>query len=259
MGKLSSLAYSTRPDICFDVKTLSNKFNKATKRDLQMAMKRMMKVKSEQVSLKYSNIGKDLRDWVLVGHGDAGIRSMADKVTSVGGYVILLCNAATNACCVLGWKSKKIKRKVISSLAGEALAMISMIGELVYTKAILEQIFGERVRTIPTIVMTDSKNLAEAIKSSSLVEDSWLIPDIAVIKEALENRTVTEVRRIPGSEMLADCLTKKGASGAALLEVLNSGVYIIPSGSEKSNDDPTPETTEERKNTKTSLLEPISN
>ena len=67
--------------------------------------------------MKYSNLGKDLVDWVLIGHGDAGIKSMNDKITSVGGYVLLLCNSRTNACCVLGWKSKKIKRKVISSLA----------------------------------------------------------------------------------------------------------------------------------------------
>ena len=107
--------------------------------------------------------------------------------------------------------------------------MIAMIGELVYMKAVLEQFFGERVKRVPTVVMTDSKNLFEAIKSTSLVEDSWLIPDIAIIKEALENNTITEVRRVPGTEMLADCLTKKGLSGSSLLDVLKSGVDLVPS------------------------------
>ena len=197
-----------------------------------------------------------MNEWVLVGHRDAGIKSMTDKVTSVGGYVILLCNKVTNACCVLGWKSMKIKRKVLSSLAGETLAMIAMIGELVYMKAVLEQIFGERVKRVPTVVMTDSKNLFEAIKSTSLVEDSWLIPDIAIIKEALENNTITEVRRVPGSEMLADCLTKKGASGSSLLDVLKSGVYLIPSGCENSTNNGrrgTGRETEETKNDERNL------
>ena len=155
---------------------------------------------------------------------------MNDKSTSVGGYVVLLSNKETKACCVLGWKSKKIKRKVVSSLAGETLAMIALKGELVYSKSVLEQMFGRRVHKIPTIVMTDSKNLTEAIKSTSLVDDAWLIPDIAVVKEALENKTISEVRRVPGTQMLADCLTKNGASGASLLEVLKSGLYSVPDG-----------------------------
>ena len=60
IGKLSSLAYSSRPDICFDVKRLSTKLNNATKKDLQTALKRMMKVKAEKVSMKYPSLGKDL-------------------------------------------------------------------------------------------------------------------------------------------------------------------------------------------------------
>ena len=62
------------------------------------------------------------------------------------------------------------------------------------------------------------------------MDDPWLIPDIAVIKEAVENKTVTEVRRVAGDEMLVDCLTKVGASGANLLEVLRTGEYVLPGG-----------------------------
>ena len=113
----------------------------------------------------------------------------------------MLCNKKTGKCCVLGWKSKQIKRKVISSLAGETLAMIGVIGELVYTKAVLEQLYGKRVYDMENIVITDSKNLSEAINSTSLVDDPWLIPDIAVIKEAVENKTVTEVRRLAREEI----------------------------------------------------------
>ena len=141
-----------------------------------------------------------------------------------------LCNTENNRCCILSWKSKKIRRKVISSLAGEALAMIVTIGEIVYTRAVLEQLYGNRVNMIPSIVVTDSKNLEEAIQSTSLVEDSWLVPDIAVIKEAVEEKTVTHVRRVKSQEMLANCLTKAGASGTELLNVLRIGEYKLPGG-----------------------------
>ena len=153
-------------------------------------------MKSEETFLKYPDLGMDISEWILVGHGDCGVKSMPDKITSVGGYVVTLRNKRTNACCVLVWKSKKIRRKVISTLAGEALAMIGVIGEIVYTKAVLVQMFGTRANDIPTLVLSDCKNLTQAIKSTSLVEDPWLIPDIAIIKDALEYKKSAEVNEV---------------------------------------------------------------
>ena len=49
----------------------------------------------------------------------------------------------------------------MSSLAGEALAMVAAVGEVVYNQAILSQIYGDIVDTLPVIVITDSKNLYE--------------------------------------------------------------------------------------------------
>ena len=54
---------------------------------------------------------------------------------------------------------------------GETLAIIATLGELVYTKAVLKQLIGTRIHKIPTLVITDSKNLEEAIYSTSLMED----------------------------------------------------------------------------------------
>ena len=62
IGKLTSLAYSTRPDICFELKLLSTKLNNATRKDLQMSYKKILKVKSEIVSIKYPNLGKSQID-----------------------------------------------------------------------------------------------------------------------------------------------------------------------------------------------------
>ena len=94
---------------------------------------------------------------------------------------------------------------------------------MVYNKSILRQMFGKKVDEIPVIVFTDSKNLHESIHSTSMVEDAWLIPDIAIIKEAIEQGTVTSIRRVSSGEMLANCLTKQGASAEQLLDVLKTG------------------------------------
>jgi hypothetical protein len=56
IGKLTSLAHTSRPDICFDVKMLSSRFGKATKKDLQTACKKMIKVKSETTTMRFPNL-----------------------------------------------------------------------------------------------------------------------------------------------------------------------------------------------------------
>ena len=40
----------------------------------------------------------------------------------------MLCKMKNTNACVLKWKSKKMRSKVVSSLAGETMAMINMIG-----------------------------------------------------------------------------------------------------------------------------------
>ena len=129
---------------------------------------------------------------------------------------------------VLSWRAKKIRRVVNSSLAGEALAIVDTIGEIVYMKSMLKHIFGDRVERMPVIVMTDSQNLYAAVHSSSLVEDAWLIPDIACIQQALDNGLVTELKKVRGEEMMANCLTKKGAGAEELMAVLSTGIYDVP-------------------------------
>ena len=58
----------------------------------------------------------------------------------------------------------------------------------------------------------------------------WLIPDIAMIKEAVEKKTVSDIRRVTGKDMIANCLTKAGASAEDLLHILHTGRYSLPSG-----------------------------
>ena len=208
VAKLLYIGFQSRPDVCFEAKCLSAKFGRATKKDLKSVYKKIQKLKGESTRMFFPNLG-DVGNWVLVGYSDAGVKSMPDKVTSVGGQVVMLVNEHKQLACVLNWRSKKLVRKVVSSLAGEALAMVAMVGEIVYNKAILVQIFGVTAQTIPVVIFTDCKNLYDAVHSTSLVEDAWLIPDVAIIQEALEQKTVTSVRRVAGKDMLADCLTKE--------------------------------------------------
>ena len=103
VAKLATVAYTSRPDYCFEVKSLSCKYGKAKKSDLRAVARKIVLLKAEEpMQLKYPDMG-NVEDWILLGFGDAGIRSMTDKVTSVGGKIILLCNRKTGNAAALNW------------------------------------------------------------------------------------------------------------------------------------------------------------
>ena len=114
------------------------------------------------------------------------------------------------------------------------MALVATVGEIVYNKAILKQIYGEVIEEVPVVVYTDCRNLHEAVFSTSLVEDAWLIPDIAILKESIEKGTINNFRRVESEDMLANCLTKAGASAEKLMTVLQTGQYEIPPGVDES-------------------------
>ena len=128
VAKVLYIRYQSRPDVCFDGKCLSSKFGAATKRDLKSVYRIIQKLKGERTCMFFPNLGC-LDEWSIVGYSDAGIRNMPDRLSSVGGQVILLVNGNKNVACVLNWRSKKLVRKVTSLLAGDALAMVAMIGQ----------------------------------------------------------------------------------------------------------------------------------
>ena len=229
VSRVLHIGYLSRPDVLFEAKVLSTKFGKATKGDLKSVQKKIQKLQGIPTKMFFPDLGPT-DEWIFVGYGDAGIKSMPDKVSSVGGQVVLLANPGRSVACVLSWKSKKLVRKVVSSLAGEALAVVAAIGEIVYTKSIIHQIYGDIIEKTPVIIVTDSKNLDEAVHSSSLVEDAWLITDVAIIKDALQDGTISCLKRVQSEAMLANCLTKAGASAEQLLEVVQTGRYSVPTG-----------------------------
>ena len=176
-------------DLSFKTKVLTTQYGKATKHDLRLAGKLLQRLKAQSTQMFFPNLGES-DDWEFLGYGDAGVKSMPDRVSGCGGHVVLLFNCILKKACILRWRSKKLKRKVISSLAGEALALYDTTGEIVYIRSILRQIYGRIIDNIPTTLITDSRNLHEAIYSTSQVDDPWLIPDIAALKEALDQGTI---------------------------------------------------------------------
>ena len=165
----------------------------------------------------------NIREWTISGYGDAGFRSLPDKTSSCGGQVIVIKNRGTGAACVVSWRSRKLKRIVNSSTGAEALAINETVSELVYIKAVLTEMLGDEMLAVPLEVYTDSKNLLQASKTTSLVEDHRLRIEVAILKESLEEGELKKIEAVSGTDMIADCLTKRGASAKLLLDIVKKG------------------------------------
>ena len=75
---------------------------------------------------------------------------------------------------------------------------------------------------IPITVWTDSNNAHKSVYSTSSVEDYKLRLDIACIKENMLKENVV-VKWCRGEHMIANCLTKKGATADSLLNIISKG------------------------------------
>ena len=75
-----------------------------------------------------------------------------------------------------------------------------------------------------SIYILTPKTTEQCIINTSMVDDPRKRTEIACLKESLENKEITNFRLVPGAKMLANCLTKKGASSKELLQVIRSGL-----------------------------------
>ena len=217
-GQLNWAATQTRPDMSYTVVELSMMFNKSCLEDLKRANKSIVKLKSEQVHLRYPKLTGSLK---LVTFCDAAFRNLPDQISSGTGHIVFLADSQGRSA-PLGWKSNKAKRVVGSTVAAEGLSLQQTIDHAFYLRAILAEILKVDQLKIPIISFTDSRNLYDGIFSTKGVEDLKLRCDIAQMAESVEKEGV-ELRWIPGSRNISDCLTKKGASCAKLLETLRTG------------------------------------
>ena len=183
---------------------------------MRLAVKTLKKMKLDGTKMLFASLGHT-QDWVLQGFGDAGFKSLPDKVSSCCGYVILLSNRKTGVTSVLDWKSLRI---LGSSTAAEALAANDTLDALVYASHVLRELLGANVKDIPIELTTDCKNLHNSVHTSTLVENPRLRIDISKLKESLENKELRAFWYIAGKKMIANVLTKKGAEGVGLMSVL---------------------------------------
>ena len=111
-----------------------------------------------------------------------------------GGYIIFLANDKGRIIPIC-WNSKKIRRVVRSTLAGETFAMAERIDGAIFMSTLFTELTTGTTPApdgLPLICMTDCKSLHDALKSTKKVGEKRLSLEISNISELLERGIVKE-------------------------------------------------------------------
>ena len=223
VGRINWAVQGSRPDLGFEMIELSTKLKKGSVSDLQRANKAIKRLKDEQNSnqIVFPCLG-DLEQCKIMVFSDASHANLSDGVSSVGAHVVLLVGSDRN-CCPLAWQANKIKRVVRSTIAAEALSLQEGLENGFYLRTLLEELLALPAYTIQLEAYVDNRSVIEAIHSTKLVDDKRLRLDISAMKESLNLGQVHSVRWCPSEFQIANCMTKRGASGHHLLSVMQIG------------------------------------
>lgn len=226
IGQILWVAKQTRPDIMFDTCSLASNIKNATVQSIHDVNKVVRKLKSEKVTLKFQHLG-DNNALNLIVFSDASLGNLPDGGTQGGTLIALMGqNGKFSPLC---WQSKRIRRVVRSTLAGETLAMSDGIDNAIFLATLFSELTtgSAGLNALPLICVTDNHSLFDALKSTKQVTEKRLRLDISSIKELIQNKTIKEVLWSDTKAQLADCLTKKGASALMLLKALSEGLWSL--------------------------------
>lgn len=224
-GALNWIVRATRPDLAFEMIELSTKFKAGIVDDLVRVRKALLNTKLNKAEILIPNLG-DPKDWHIMCYTDAALGNLNDGVDSTGGHIIFLTNSKQRECAVLDWQANKIKRVVRSTLAAETLSLCDGLENALHVRSILEDTLNLHEKTIKIHGIVDNRSTVDAVKSTTVVDDKRLRREIGGVKELLERGEVSSISWVPGSDQLADVLTKRGVNNLKLLNVIQTGAFV---------------------------------
>ena len=223
VGNINWLAMNTRPDLCFDAMEMACNFGKAKIRDIKRAGRILRKAKERGMDIQFSNLGS-AKEAVIMVCAD-GSYGKLNKVDSCGGRLIALVGEGGKIC-PISWGSRKFPRPARSALAAEAQAAADAMGEGEVIRLQWEEMSGMDKETARLVLVTDSKSLQEACKTTNQLKDKRTAIDVAVLRRSVE-MSIYNIMWTPGKAQLADPLTKQGACCDMMRQALMSGQVDI--------------------------------
>ena len=221
MGQINWLAGISRPDIGFSSGQICRSSEHATVSDMVAANKLIYHIKNNQSDIVFPKL-KNLEEVYIKVYTDASYNNLKDG-GSQGGHIVFLTDGRN--CCPLSWSSTKVRRMVKSASAAETLALLDG-AESAYlqSKVIGEVIHGVRDRPVPVRCVTDNRNLFDSAHSTIVLTDKRLQLEMGIVREMLSKGEIT-LEWVTSQDQLSDVLTKKGASGSLLREVVSRGHF----------------------------------
>ena len=217
IGQLNWLANISRPEISYQVSTISAKIKTATIADIKETNKIIKLVKQNKSFITFPSL--HLPSTKVVMYSDASFNNITDG-NSQGGYIVFLSDKHNNSS-PIAWKSTKLCRVARSTSAAETLAFM----EGPDTAYFVSQT-GKESTSIPPLssitTYTDNKSLYDSTNKTNQVADRRIRVEISAIRE-MKDKDEISINWISQESQVADCLTKKGASYTNMVSALQNG------------------------------------
>ena len=215
-GRLNWVVQGARPDKAFDIIELSSKYQSAHMWDLNHDKRTYPKLREQSVNVAFPSLAS-VSDFHVKVYTDASHANLPDGMSNTYGLVVFLVDCRGHMC-PLSWRAGKIWRVVKSPLTAETRALLEGVEEAIYIRKML----SEMCQNVPIDIFVENRSLVEALRRTRFVDNRLLRVDIRALIQTLQCE-VRSVSLIPGDKKLADSMTIRGASGAALLAIFQTG------------------------------------
>ena len=215
-GQMLWVTTQTRPDFAYEACRMSNVGKSPTVRMIIEANKAVKHLKSSafDVRLAFPHLG-DPTEFKLMAYSDASHNSLPGNA-SQGAFIVFVCGDKRAA--PLIWQSRKLRRVTKSPLASETSAFGEAADAGKLMGALLKEVYN--LPELPKFVChTDSKSLFDAACTSNTVEDKSMTLEMSRVREMVSLKELS-VKWISKDDMVADVMTKRGASYDLLRKVL---------------------------------------
>ena len=183
-------------------------------------------LKCNELVLSFPHIS-DLQNASLVCFSDASFANL--KCSGSQGGLLVFLQGRNGKYMLLAWQSRKLKRVVKSTSTAETLALQEVIEAAIMIKAMFLEILNVDAHNeiLPLKCVTDSKSLHDAVYSTKTLTEKWLSIELCAIRDSLEKQEINSVIWVCSEDLLADCLTKEGASQEKLYGTLSGKVKLL--------------------------------
>ena len=213
VGKLMWPAMQIQPQMCFKLTQISAQLHQANAKTVSY-LNKLVRTFKNTPSLTITFTKLNIKNSIIICFTDASFNNNTDGTTH-GGHLIFLMDAESKDCCILSWKSGKMRRVARSTLAAECFALIDGINSSQFCSSIIAKTSGYQP---PIYCYTDNRSMVETLYSSNSLQDKRLRVDVAYVRNLIQEEKLMGVKWIETKLQLADCLTKPRSPTAAILE-----------------------------------------